>query len=346
MHIRSIRPSFIAAVCFLLLAAGCGPRDTIRRYPVRKPPPTHRLLGAIVRQAEKVWFFKVVGPNKPLEAQADAFQEFIRSLRFTDDPESPVEWTLPDGWEQAEGSEFRYATITMGPPGDSLELSVSHLPFVGEDETAYVLSNVNRWRGQLGVRSIGLEQLADNSEEIPLNAPETLRAVIVNVTGRSQQASMGASRDPHAQQPPPAPQPELKYATPAGWAPGDLVVSRGGIEIRRPAAFEVKRDDQRVEITVTRLPEVAGELTMNVNRWRGQVQLDSLSSEQIEEDAETVTVGDTTGEYFKLFGPQEAILGVIAKREGLAWFIKLQGSRQLAEQEQANFEAFVKSLEF
>ena len=76
------------------------------------------------------------------------------------------------------------------------------------------------------------------------------------------------------------------------------------------------------------------------------MQLDSASAEQIEKDGEEVLVGDVSGAYFKLFGPQQAILGVIAKRQDIAWFIKLQGDRELAGQEQANFEAFVKSVEF
>ena len=43
---------------------------------------------------------------------------------------------------------------------------------------------------------------------------------------------------------------------------------------------------------------------------------------------------------------KQAILGVIAKRQSLAWFVKLQGDRDLATQEQKNFEAFVESLQF
>lgn len=142
------------------------------------------------------------------------------------------------------------------------------------------------------------------------------------------------------------PAPRLTYRVPEGWSSGPLVVSRGGVQVRRDAAFEVARDGQRVEITVTSLPAAAGSLPANLNRWRQQMQLEPISEEEVSQQARKVPVGDTQGDYVQIFGPDQAILGVVVPRNDTAWFVKLQGDRALAAREKARFEAFVASLHF
>ena len=59
-----------------------------------------------------------------------------------------------------------------------------------------------------------------------------------------------------------------------------------------------------------------------------------------------IDVAGAPGDYIQFSGSQQAILGVIAERNGLAWFIKLQGDQELASREKQNFEDFVRSLRF
>lgn len=40
------------------------------------------VLGAILRQREKTWFFKMTGPSALVGAQKDSFAKFLQSLRF------------------------------------------------------------------------------------------------------------------------------------------------------------------------------------------------------------------------------------------------------------------------
>jgi hypothetical protein len=229
-----------------------------------------------------------------------------------------------------------------------LDLSISKLPFQGDDEMAYVLSNVNRWRAQLGLPTLDEERLANASQRLALVQDDQIVATLVNFTGEMKQDPMGsphAARGPALEAPAAKAGAELKFQTPEGWLPGELEVARGGITIRRAAVFEVRQGDQRVEITVTKLPEMAADLVMNVNRWRGQVELEELPENELVKTTKRIAVGDGEGEYVEILGPQQAILGVIAKRQGLAWFVKLQGDRDLASQQQENFEAFVNSLQ-
>ena len=77
---------------------------------------------------------------------------------------------------------------------------------------------------------------------------------------------------------------KISYKAPSGWTPGELQSSRGGFAVPREAAFEVKDGNQRVEITVTKLPGPAGDTLPNVNRWRGQLGLKELTEEQFEKE--------------------------------------------------------------
>ena len=43
-----------------------------------------RVLGAVLRTADRTWFVKVTGPNNLLAAEKARFQDFVRSFRFPD----------------------------------------------------------------------------------------------------------------------------------------------------------------------------------------------------------------------------------------------------------------------
>ena len=139
------------------------------------------------------------------------------------------------------------------------------------------------------------------------------------------------------------PKKTIEYATPEGWQPGQLVVSRGGISIARDAAFEVIDGNARAEITVTQLPASEQSLQQNVNRWRQQV---GLAGDASPSELKDVDVLGVRGVSMELIGPQQAILGVIAVDGGLGWFVKLWGDRDLALRERERFQQFVGSIQF
>ncbi|MGE0761592.1 MAG: hypothetical protein AB7O38_31575, partial [Pirellulaceae bacterium] len=136
--------------------------------------------------------------------------------------------------------------------------------------------------------------------------------------------------------------PALEYDVPAGWQAGALEVSRGGISVRRAAAFDVVEGDQKIEITVTSLP--SSSLLPNINRWRSQIGLDALTPEQYEQTKKSIEFAGKPADYVQFFGPQEAILGVVADQGGMAWFAKLQGAAELAGRERERFETFIRSI--
>jgi hypothetical protein len=200
--------SALLAVLVLIVLAGCREREAVTRYTVNKPAPlapltrvnphqalpgaepaptgepTDRTLGAIVPLAEQGWFFKLTGPKDLVAAQESAFNDFVKSLRFSAD--GKPSWTLPAGWTEQPGSGIRFATLVI--PGETrLEVTVIVLPKSG-DNVEYLLANVNRWRGQLRLAPIAAEALPAESSRVELDGAA---ATLVNLEGHAAPSSMG-----------------------------------------------------------------------------------------------------------------------------------------------------------
>jgi hypothetical protein len=320
--------------------------DTIRSYTVRRPPPRDRMLAAIILRGDQAWFFKLAGAYADAESQADSFRQLIRSVRFDESPAAPPRWTLPAGWTQRPGNQMRYATLEVGTGKSRLECSVSSLPVTGAERREYLLANINRWRGQMRLPRVNVEDLESVSETILLS-DGSLAATLVDLAGEMSGTGTGSM--------PPAVggaglpgtsantgQERLTYDVPEGWQQGAAEVSRGGITVRRSAAFEVRQGEQVAEITVTRLK--AGGMLDNVNRWRGQIGLAAMTLDQFEQARQSIEMDGYPADYVQFFGAREAILGVMAARGETMWFVKLQGPAELAGRERQHFEEFVQSI--
>ena len=342
-----------------LLAAGCKPREEIRRYQVPKsetaatsraphtvasPQETgtaakldsDRLLAAAVPQGDKVWLFKLAGPKEAISPQADAFRGLLRSLQFAD---GKPQWKLPEGWRAGSGSLFRFATLEIDSAGQKSELTVIPEDKPSTEETAYLLSNVNRWRGQLGLPKITEGQLAKETEQLQIEGGV---ATLVDLTGRLSSSGVRAAATAI---PAESSASSLISQTPAGWKPGERTVSRGGITLRHEAAYEITDGDRRVEVTVDRLPGQMP-LLQNVNRWRGQIKLAPLDEQELARQLRKLEIGDLSADYVELVGPAQSVLGVVLVHRGEGWYVKLTGDPELTQREKQNFESFVKSFKF
>jgi hypothetical protein len=350
------------SLLMLSLIAGCGSQYEIRRYQAPKAAMVSsdahsqslettgpdRMLGAVIAQGEQTWFFKLTGPVEAVEAQVAAFRELLGSLRFEE--QKPV-WDLPAGWSAKPGSEFRFATLVCGPPESPLEVSVSSLPS-GGDPRQYLLANINRWRGQLKLAPIRLGDLDARSERI-----EVADGTVTLVNFRGSLSGGGMAEAPFARggTPPPSGLPvespsgdnagpgvTFTGTLPADWKEDALVVSRGGIQIRHEAAFVVQKDNQKLEITVDRMPALSN-LLPNVNRWRGQIGLEPIGADALASQVTKIEIDGIAADFVALQGATETVLGAIAVRGESAWYFKLKGANELAAAEKANFEALLKA---
>jgi hypothetical protein len=185
---------------------GCEQREAIAHYKVAKAPPNEapqnavsqaasdqpagepkdRTLGAIVPFGEQGWFFKLVGPKDAVAAKNEEFMAFLKSIHFSS--QGKPQWTLPQGWQEQGGSGIRFATLLIPADDKPLEVSVTALPRTPGDDAGYLLSNVNRWRGQMKLPPITGEQLAGESTQIELAGAT---ATLVNLLGTAAPSTMG-----------------------------------------------------------------------------------------------------------------------------------------------------------
>ncbi len=132
------------------------------------------------------WFFKLAGPVVAVHNQAGDFHKFITSVHFAD---GKPQYDPPAEWQARGPSQMRYETFEI-PVGDDkkpLELSVTTLPRGEQEEGAFLLANINRWRGQMGLPAIGEHQLAEATVRLTL-ADGT--ATLVSLVGKLQASGM------------------------------------------------------------------------------------------------------------------------------------------------------------
>ena len=159
-----------------------GPKNPENRAARDKPPgmaPVEAMLAALVPHGDRAWFFKLTGSSGAVAAQREAFARFIGSVRFAGD--NPA-YDAPGDWQAQGPAGMRFETFRIPTDGSPLELAISSLLKPPGDDAAYVLSNVNRWRGQLGRPAIEADQLADQTQSIKLADGTT--ATVVDLAGK------------------------------------------------------------------------------------------------------------------------------------------------------------------
>jgi hypothetical protein len=139
-----------------------------------------RLLAAIVPSGGRIWYFKLMGPNEVVSAQKGNFDQFVHSLKpgaAQPMPTGPAEaaaqaqpdtsagqntatasgkithWTAPPGWTEVPASSGpRLLAFSIAGDGEKkAEMVITKFP---ADAMADTLSNINRWRGQIGLEPV------------------------------------------------------------------------------------------------------------------------------------------------------------------------------------------------
>lgn len=105
----------------------------------------------------------------------------------------------------------------------------------------------------------------------------------------------------------------------------------------------------KAEVTVSVFPGDVGGLTANINRWRGQIGLNSVTAAEAEKmttsldaSAGKATLVDLSGQDSKS-GRKTRLLGIIIPQAGRTWFYKLLGDDSVVEQEKAAFLKFAQT---
>lgn len=131
-----------------------------------------RLLVAILTHDSMSWFFKITGDDQYVISQKKHFLQFLKSVSFVDNAPPGMEaasstqdegissasiWSVPSSWQSVPPSQFLLAEYSLsGANGAKAEVNVAAM--VGEG--GGLLPNVNRWRGQIGLKPISENELS------------------------------------------------------------------------------------------------------------------------------------------------------------------------------------------
>ncbi|HUS39306.1 MAG: hypothetical protein WBF93_04910 [Pirellulales bacterium] len=359
---RRNRAAVYAAIslCLVIAAPGCRQQDEIRSYRVikesiveakgqKKLASKDRMLVAMFPRGDDAWFFKLAGATDRVANHAADFRTFVQSVRFEDNGAGNPVWSRPETWrERLGGDTMRFATLDIPGDLDDLELTVVRLPVKQTDPQQYLLENVNRWRGQMQLPPVDKDGLTKAIEALTI---ADQNAVLVDLIGNKQSASpmqapfMGRGMAGVEQPARGTPQTGhdssvLDCEPPSAWKPARLGMMDS-------ALYRVTDGERKIDIAVR---SAGGNLLDNINRWRGQIQLDSINAKQLAESLTPITVDGHQGNYIELggngSGTDKAILGVVVKTGDTTWFFKLRGDAELAQRERDNFRDFAKSVRF
>lgn len=85
-------------------------------------------------------------------------------------------------------------------------------------------------------------------------------------------------------------------------------------------------------------------LVAQLNRWRGQVGIESKDSDNPMRDTEQLQVDGRTATYVKFHGPKGSILGMMMPIDNVLWVFKLRGATPVAKDQETVFRSFCESV--
>ncbi len=289
-----------------------------------------------------------------------------------------VVWQAPGDWDQEAAGQF--LTAAYGLPGGG-RVTVSKLGGDGGGLGA----NVNRWRGQVGLKPVSEEELGGLAVEVPGSgkqmllynlAPESLAAdadgILAAVLPLDSETWYFKFTAPSAvlrekggvfmdflrtiriagmedvpTPSPPAPTRGITVTAPEGWEKSE------GSSMRA-ASFSISGDDgATADVSVIPLPGESGSVLDNVNRWRKQLDLSPIASADDPELGKNIE--SPSGEFFLSHmvsseaikdGKKQAISAAILSKPDKTWFFKITGEADLVEASREKFEEFVRSAKF
>lgn len=274
---------------------------------------------------------------------------------------------VPDGWSRVKGGEMRVATYSVQ---GKAEMAALPLPAMA-GMTDVML--VNMWREQIGLKPANDQELAEMTKPIKVGEVEAKlfdvkagdRRIMVAMAevdnwkwffkfngdaetiGDNQAGfeTMLASATFTA----PPEMPSAPAAAPApgrpGWTTPDHweEQSAGMMQLAKYAA---SGDGGATEITVVRMGGAAGGIPPNVNRWLGQVGLNSVTDAEANAMAKPIELPAGEGKIVEVVGDSKSMIVLLVSQGGSTWFYKSMGENAAVEREKTALLEFVKSVQY
>lgn len=142
--------------------------------------------------------------------------------------------------------------------------------------------------------------------------------------------------------------------TPVATASGNALVWKGPAHWQekpgggmRKGTFTITGDGGSAELAITAFPGDVGGEVANVNRWRGQIQLQPQSPEEVSRSIQRIDANGLKIGVVEMAGSGTGatrLLGAMVPHGGATWFFKLTGPDALVAKEKTAFMEFVKTI--
>ena len=129
----------------------------------------------------------------------------------------------------------------------------------------------------------------------------------------------------------------IKYKVPEGW----VELPPSGI---RKVNLIVEDENGRAELTVLAFPGDVGGQLANINRWRGQIGLETVDAEMLSAFTNSHSISGHGGLYVRLEGNPKSILGGLLPFHGYTWFFKFLGDSGTVLANEAAMKGFIDSV--
>lgn len=159
-----------------------------------------RVLVAMLDREGTGWFFKMTGPDAVVEAQKPAFLEFLKSVAFRNSgadtttavgsaaaesaSDGKPTWSVPAGWQEAAAGQFLVAKFTIAGEGNA-QAAVNVSMSAGEG--GGLVSNVNRWRRQLGLDDQSPDEILKAVTHLETSAGKAMAVEMAGTDAKSGQ---------------------------------------------------------------------------------------------------------------------------------------------------------------
>jgi hypothetical protein len=352
------------------LSGSAPERTSVKTPKTDSTAGTRRILGAIIPADQGCYFLKATDSPERLEPLMADLQAIVGNFAIdpqTGRPSNP----LPEGWIINPRNDIAIAELISPDATGKVKFTVTALAMPpSQDWQGYLLSNVNRWRGQLKLQELSAETLLSSLVEVPRTGA-SIPSYIFDAVGTGSGAM---SPTPPSSNPAPAPRnpatptgspansaasppldapnpsanrPKLDYKLPEGWSVGQ------GSQFRL-ATLNIDSKQGRGEVTVSMATDNP---QANAMMWFQQLtrepdakKLEPMVNSALEV-AQKFAVGQKQATLYEIRSSEQAtapmllVVSLPTDNPELHLFIKLIGDNQLASDQKSNLIEFVQSIE-
>jgi hypothetical protein len=363
--------------------AGTSSPSISSSMPRNQTPPAsgpRRILGAVIPLEAGCYFLKATDSPERLEPLLADFYDIVSNFAVQKETGRP-DGTLPAGWTMNLRNDIAMAEFVSPESKGSVKFTVTVLGMPpASDWNSYLLSNINRWRGQLKLPDLDGSTLSDALVTVE-RAGSVLPGFIFDAVG-SGSGGMSPASGPASSSIPPATsspgtnrppttdapsesssslptgnpssenvetrsgRPELQYELPPGWT---LVAGSSF----RLATFQIASDEGAGEVSVSMAVDNP---TANATMWFQTVTREADESklkplvDQSVQTAEKIPSGQRQATLYTIRDSEQPdapvllVASIPTDSPELNLFVKLRSDNRVAEAQRASLLQFIHTL--